>query len=146
MMFLIKSKLRKYFSQTHRPDFSRWKLWNCSHSLFARFFFFFDASVILFHQFILNNYNFYKHCYYYCYYYRESGRGGGGVHVTIILNCLSICCLFFFLYALLSRASFWEAYHVKRLEELVLFCLMASSRPGFPLTLLIQCFIIQGYC
>ena len=61
-----------------------------------------DLGVLLFHhQFIVNNYNFSKHCYkyHYYYYYRK-------LHVTIIFHCFSVCCLFFLSDAFLTGAFF----------------------------------------
>jgi hypothetical protein len=93
-----------------------------SHFFFFLFFFFlmfWDAGVPLFHQFIVNNYNFSKHCYYYILLQRITCYN----HLSRSFCLLSV----FLVLCLIDRGFCW-----RRLTLSVLFRLTASSRPGFP--------------
>jgi hypothetical protein len=77
---------------------------------------------LYFHQFIVNNYNFSKHCYYY---YILLQR------ITCYNHCFSrsFCLLSVFLVGcLLDRGFCWRRLTL----SVLLFRLTASSRPGFP--------------
>ncbi len=90
---------------------------------FFFFFFMFGIQVsVYFHQFIVNNYNFSKHCYYY---YILLQR------ITSYNHCFSrsFCLLSVILVRyLIDRGFCWRRLTL----NILLFRLTASSRPGFP--------------